>query len=164
MELRQIIIKELPPPAILVNIKLYLIFLLSTTIIFLQWLSMDYICCLSEEWQWCRNYLEKRIYLFCSYCRTEELDVKITSLAFVMTQQEVVLCDTVYFGSFQTIRFVSIPEKPQINLAQKSENFYDISAHVLPRGRGCGESNVIRAYRHALLSMEMGSSSARFID
>ena len=63
MELRQIIIKELPPPAILVNIKLYLIFLLSTTIIFLQWLSMDYICCLSEEWQWCRNYLEKRFYL-----------------------------------------------------------------------------------------------------
>ena len=60
MELRQIIIKELPPPAILVNIKLYLIFLLSTTIIFLQWLSMDYICCLSEEWQWCRNYLGKK--------------------------------------------------------------------------------------------------------
>ena len=50
MELRQIIIKELPPPAILVNIKLYLIFLLSTTIMLLQLLSMDYICCLCEEW------------------------------------------------------------------------------------------------------------------
>ena len=104
------------------------------------------------------------IFCFCSYCSSLK-DWKWRQRRLLLWWLSRRSCfNTGYYSSFQTIRFVSIPEKPQINLAQKSENFYDISAHVLARGRGCGESNVIRAYRHALLSMEMGSSSARFID